>query len=132
MSEVMEPGSINWIDLTVGNAEQIRDFYKSVVGWHVAPVEMDGYHDYAMQTPGLRKSAAGVCWARGVNEGLPPAWIVYITVEKLDESMAKVVELGGKVVNGPRNIGPSRFCIIQDPAGAYAGLFEADPNAPGE
>jgi hypothetical protein len=34
------------------------------------------------------------------------------------------VELGGKVLLGPRAMGPkARYCVIQDPAGAFAALY---------
>ena len=46
MSEAMkqEVGSINWTDLTVPEAEKVKDFYSAVVGWKFAPVDMGGYH----------------------------------------------------------------------------------------
>jgi predicted enzyme related to lactoylglutathione lyase len=34
------PGQIGWIDLTVPNAEALRDFYQGVTGWTPAPVDM--------------------------------------------------------------------------------------------
>ena len=120
-----KPGTVNWFDLTVPNAEPIRDFYKAVVGWETSPAEMGGYSDFCMHPP--EKDAApvaGVCHARGSNAGIPAQWIMYVTVANLDESLKKVAELGGKVINGPRNMGKNRFCIIQDPAGAVIGLFE--------
>jgi predicted enzyme related to lactoylglutathione lyase len=33
-----EPGSIGWTDLTVGNAEELRDFYPQAVVWRPEPV----------------------------------------------------------------------------------------------
>ena len=38
-------GTINWRDLTVENAEEIRDFYSNVVGWQLPgglPVQLLG------------------------------------------------------------------------------------------
>ena len=39
-------GSISWTDLTVQNAEEIRDFYEAVAGWKSTPVQMGDYNDY--------------------------------------------------------------------------------------
>ena len=36
-------GSIGWVDLTVGDATRIRDFYASVAGWRPEAVEMGEY-----------------------------------------------------------------------------------------
>ena len=35
-------GTIVWCDLTVNDAETVRDFYAAVVGWKAEPVEMGG------------------------------------------------------------------------------------------
>lgn len=118
-------GSVGWADLTVENAEQLRDFYSEVVGWSATGVEMGGYSDFCMNEPQTDNPVAGVCHARGLNAGLPPVWLIYITVADLDASIAKCVELGGEVIAEPRAMGrQGRYCIVRDPAGAVAALFE--------
>ncbi|NDJ75764.1 MAG: VOC family protein [Chloroflexi bacterium] len=116
-------GKIAWVDLTVENADQVRDFYQAVAGWSPQPVEMDGYADYTMLT-GAGEAAAGVCHARGVNAAMPPQWMVYISVADLDESLAACQRLGGQVVVPIRGEAGSRFAVIQDPAGAVCALYE--------
>ncbi len=121
-------GEVTWFDLAVPDATKLRDFYQKVVGWTSTDVEMGGYQDYCMNDPSTGKTIAGVCHARGVNEGLPPQWLIYINVANLDESMAQCKMLGGSVVYGPRDMGSyGRMCVIRDPAGAVAGLME--PNS---
>ena len=115
-------GSISWRDLTVADADAIRDFYAKVVGWTHSPVEMGGYSDYCMNRPdGVTE--AGICFARGPNAKLPPQWLMYITVADVAASAKKCVELGGKILDGPRSVGEHTFCVIQDPAGAVAGII---------
>ena len=121
---VNQPGTIGWQDLTVDNAEELRDFYSQVAGWRSEPLSMGDYDDYVMLAPGGEAGIAGVCHARGVNASIPPQWMIYINVEDLDASVASVEELGGAVVDGPRAMGDGRFCIIRDPAGAVCGLIE--------
>lgn len=124
MSQVPKAGTIGWVDLTVANAPEVRDFYRAVVGWASSEVDMGGYSDFCMHPGPGEPPVAGVCHASGVNAELPPTWLVYITVEDLDESMARCLELGGKVVLGPKESGSAgRYCLIQDPAGALAALF---------
>ena len=120
------PGKIGWIDLTVSNAEAVRDFYQSVTGWTPSEVDMDGYQDFCMHPPGESQPVAGICHARGPNADLPPVWLVYITVEDLDESVRRCESLGGKVRVPVRSMGSmGRYCVIEDPSGAVAGLFES-------
>jgi uncharacterized protein len=86
---------------------------------------MGDYEDFVMSRPADEKAVAGICHARGGNAGLPPYWLIYITVANLDESIAECNKLGGKIILGPKSYGDlGRYCIIQDPAGAYSALFE--------
>jgi hypothetical protein len=58
-------GKVSWVDLTVGDAPRIRDFYQAVVGWEPSPVRMGDYSDFNMNVPGKSEPAAGICHARG-------------------------------------------------------------------
>ena len=60
MSEQDNPeiGMIGWTDLTVENADEVRDFYQAVVGWTPAPVKMGDYNDYCMNAAGDEQTVA--------------------------------------------------------------------------
>ncbi len=42
MSDQPRTGIIKWVDLTVDDAEGVRDFYSAVVGWQAVPVDVGG------------------------------------------------------------------------------------------
>ena len=85
---------------------------------------MQGYADYSMMLPETGEPAAGICHARGVNEGIPPQWLIYIQVADLDASMEACRAGGGAIVHGPRDMGSyGHMCVIRDPAGAVAALL---------
>ena len=114
-----------WLDLTVPNAHEVRDFYEAVVGWKAAPVSMGTHEDWSMLSPGNAEPVAGVCHALGGNAGLPPVWLPYITVADLAMSIDECKQRGGMVVYGPKSYGSDGvWCVIRDPAGAYAALYE--------
>lgn len=118
-------GAIGWADLTVEDAELVRDFYAQVVGWKPAGVDMGDYSDYNMSSPETGVPIAGVCHASGPNADLPPVWLIYVNVENLDRSIEQCKVLGGEILAGPRSMGSAgRYCIIKDPAGAAVGLVE--------
>ena len=126
MSEQPKPeiGSIGWIDLTIDDADRIRDFYSKVVGWTHEPLSMGDYSDYVMSTPEHKHAVTGICHARGGNAGLPKQWLVYITVADVDTSVKDVKALGGKVLIEPKDMGGyGRYSVIEDPAGAVCALF---------
>jgi uncharacterized protein len=115
--------NIAWADLTVPDAEPLRDFYARVTGMTTSAVDMGGYSDFCLHEAG-GDPVAGVCHARGGNANLPPVWLIYLTVSDLDDSMRGVQELGGAIVSGPHKMGEDRYCVIKDPAGAYSALYE--------
>lgn len=117
-------GTVGWVDLTVGDAEGVRDFYRAVVGWRAEGEDMGGYEDFNMLTP-AGDCVAGICHARGANAAVPAQWMIYLVVADLDASLAEVAARGGEVVVEPRTMGAARYCVIQDPAGAVAALYQA-------
>jgi len=125
--EKPEVGSVSWFDLTVPNAEEVRDFYSKVIGWQYqgVPMENGKYEDYNMNAPESGKTVTGVCHASGTNKGLPAQWLLYITVKDVDKSSEVCKASGGKVLLEPRDMGNyGRYSVIEDPAGAVCALFE--------
>jgi predicted enzyme related to lactoylglutathione lyase len=119
-------GCIAWLDLTVPDASATRDFYREVVGWSVQDVEMEDsgakYADYNMLGED-GNAAAGVCHARGANQGLPTAWMLYLPVGDLEESLRLVEEEGGKILKATQGPdGSYLYAAIQDPVGACLAL----------
>ena len=116
-------GAITWTDLTVKNAAKLCDFYQDVAGWKATEVAMGDYSDFSMSAAD-GTTVAGICHARGENAKLPPQWLIYINVADIDGSVKRAVDLGGKLVTKIREMGGGRMCVIRDPAGAVAALFE--------
>ena len=106
-------------DLTVGNADQVSDFYLEAVGWTHIDHDIGGYADYNynMNYPELGETVVGICRDKGPNTGLHPECLAYIAVAEVEQSINKCLELGGQVVNAPHIRESSQFCVIQDPAG---------------
>lgn len=83
---------------------------------------MGDYSDFNLLSES-GEAVAGVCHARGSNQDLPPQWLVYFTVKDVDVASRRAVELGGEIVDGPRDMCQHRFCVVRDPAGAVAALI---------
>lgn len=127
MSDAPKPavGTIGWKDLTVTNAEGVRDFYMGVAGWTAEPIDMGGYDDYVMMPPGGGDPIGGICHKRGGNADIPSQWLLYIVVADLEAALQRVRELGGEVLREPKGAGGGRFCVVKDPAGAVCGLYQS-------
>ncbi len=124
-----DAGRIAWIDLTVSDAAATRDFYRQVVGWSVQDIDVgdasERYADFHMCGE-HGDAAAGVCHARGVNLELPPVWMIHLPVGDLAESVRRVREDGGEVIQTTRaSDGESARAVIRDPVGAHLALVSA-------
>ncbi len=127
MAEKNNIGTIGWIDLTVPDATEMRDFYTKVVGWKHSSVSMGAYDDFCMIPHSSESPVSGICYARGANKNLPPQWIIYIVVENLESALADVKSLGGELLTEVKTIpGQGSYCVIKDPAGAVSALYQEE------
>lgn len=117
-------GKIGWIDMTVDNATEMRDFYVSVVGLRPEDVSMGDYSDYNMTMPANGEPVAGICHARGGNADMPSGWLIYFVVDDVNASAALCRDNGGSIVVEPRELAGGRFCVIKDPNGALSALYQ--------
>jgi len=116
-------GKVEWMDLTVPDAGQLQKFYTSVVGWASNDVDMGSYSDFNLNLPGTEDTIAGVCHSRSNNDNIPSQWLIYVRVESVADSAERCKKMGGEVLDGPRRMGGSNFCVIKDPAGAVMALL---------
>lgn len=119
-------GNISWADLTTPISDQLKEFYQNVLGWRSEGIPMkdgeDAYEDYIMKSPD-GKAIAGICHAKGINKEVPPQWIIYISVENVEETAQKAVQEGGEIIKEyHRKDGSLHLVMIQDPAGAVFGI----------
>ena len=118
-------GKVGWIDMTVDNADELRDFYSAVVGLRPHDVDMGGYADYSMLMRDSDDAVCGICHARGSNADLPSGWLIYFIVDDVDAAAASCTSNGGKIAVAPRDLAGGRFCVIEDPSGATAALYQS-------
>jgi predicted enzyme related to lactoylglutathione lyase len=122
MSE--QTGKIGWIDITVDDATGLAGFYADVVGLSPDAVSMGDYDDFNMTMPASGEPVCGICHARGSNRDLPGGWLVYFVVDDVAASAAACAAKGGTVLVEPRSLAGGRFCVIEDPSGAKAALYQ--------
>ena len=116
-------GSIGWRDLTVADADGVRDFYAAVTGWRVQETSMGDYSDYTMLDAN-GEPAGGVCHARGSNADIPPQWLMYVVVADLEKSLDETKKRGGEIVSPTRGLMGGKMAVVRDPAGAVIALWE--------
>lgn len=127
MSEQRMPanGAFCWNELATTDLDAARSFYKALLGWEIQEGKAPGggmrYDEIV-----VGGQHVGGMYQSGPETGgeVPPHWGIYVAVDDVDASAAKVTELGGKVVMPPMDIpNVGRFCVINDPAGASISLI---------
>lgn len=123
-------GSFCWIELGTTDHAAAKSFYESLFGWTPNDMPMGPGGTYTIFRLNGRDAAAGY----GLNpaqlaQKVPPHWMLYIAVDSVDASAAKVQPLGGTVILAPFDVmDAGRMSVIQDPTGAYFCLWQAKRN----
>lgn len=120
---VIEPGAFTWSELVTDDVDSSREFYAATLGWG-AEASDQGPVSYTSFTVGDRSIAGMMPTPPNVPAGTPPFWAVYFGSTDVDDTVARVTKLGGRVLHEPRDIPAGRFAIVEDPQGAGFGLFK--------
>lgn len=112
-------GDFIWYELLTSNADAGQAFYGAVLGWKFssgdAP-EMDYRHIEASEghIGGVMPISAEMA-----EHGAIPAWVGYILVDSVDDSMTAISGAGGKVLLPAMDIpNVGRIAMVTDPHGA--------------
>lgn len=111
-------GEFIWYELTTTDSDAACRFYENVVGWRITDSGMPDM-DYRL----LNAAETSVGGVFALNEemlggGARPAWLGYVEVADVDESVADIEADGGSTLVSPRDIpNVGRFAMIADPQG---------------
>jgi predicted enzyme related to lactoylglutathione lyase len=119
-----EPGTPAWFELHTRDYEAAVPFYRATFGWdaHV----MSDTPDFRYTTLGEGDGAlAGVMDSSAyLPEGVPAHWAVYLGADDTDKAVARVEELGGTVVDPPKDTPYGRLALVTDPTGSCFRLVQ--------
>ncbi len=116
------PGTPCWADIQCADLAASQAFYADLLGWDYVQMEIGDIGSYPVGTVGGDR-VAGLMPAG--EEGGPQMWSTHISVADADETAAKVVAAGGKVLAGPFEVpGLGRAAAVADPGGAVFELWE--------
>ncbi|OEV11019.1 VOC family protein [Streptomyces nanshensis] len=131
LETVDEPGALMWVELYTTDSERAKEFYETLYGWDYTDMPMPG--DEPGDEPGtytiIGPSGAPQERMHGGLMQVPPDalalaggtpfWHPVFHTNDCDATIAKVTELGGKVVMGPEDAeGVGRMAVCLDPFGA--------------
>jgi uncharacterized protein len=117
------PGTPCWVDLGTPDIDAAASFYGEVLGWEVPELpnsaEMGGYRR-------AKKNGRDVAGMMPLmQEGQPPAWSTYVSVEDADATATAVTANGGTQVAEPMDVMDlGRMAVFADPGGAFFGIWQ--------
>lgn len=120
---VNEPNTLTWNELNTRQPDEAKAFYTSVFGWTAETGEspMMTYTQWY-----LDGDVVGGMMHMGAQfpPEVPNLWLVYFGVDDTDAAIAKVTELGGKLLMGPMDIDAGRFAVVEDPSEAAFAIIK--------
>jgi predicted enzyme related to lactoylglutathione lyase len=124
-------GKFVWIDLLTEDTGAASVFYEALFGWHAAPSRRDeSYYVFSLDD----NPVAGMSAVDNKDAKVPETWwLLSLSVEDVDQSLAVVEEHGGKLLEGPvDDAGRGRMALVSDPGGAPLILLRAAGGDPAD
>jgi hypothetical protein len=120
------PGAFCWIELSTTEQNAAKSFYSSLFGWASQDFPMGPNDFYTMfQLEGRYTAAAYTMRPEQRSQGVPPHWMIYVSVESADAAASRAAQLGGKVLSGPCDVyDAGRMAVVEDPTGVVFALWQ--------
>ncbi len=121
--EHYENGVPSWVDMGNADIAKAKEFYSGLFGWDCpeGDPEAGGYSVCTLRG----KSVAGL--SPMAPPGAPPAWMTYVNVDSVDDTLVKVEANGGTVfMPGMDVMDSGRMAVFADSIGAVIGLWQPE------
>ncbi len=116
-------GAFSWCELMTPDPAAAVAFYGPLFGWKSDKMDM-GPGQYHVQKVGDAAIGGVMSMPPDAPKGMPPMWGCYVTVDKVDDTVAQAVKLGGKVIMPIMQVpGVGRMAVIADPQGAVISVI---------
>lgn len=121
MPEKVE-GRFVWTDLTAPDGEAAGRFYSELLGWRLDRDESEMGVYLIGEVDG--RDAAGVMGQVPDQAGMPPMWTIYLASDRIEDTLVRVEQHGGTVVQPPFEIPDGRIAIAADPTGGVFAIAQ--------
>src|SRR5262249_60099099 len=110
------------IELSTDNPGKAKEFYGKLFSWKFEEMPMPGGDSYTMIRPG---DGPGGGMMKKPNAQIPTAWLTYVMVESVEDTVATARKLGGKILMDKTPIpNMGAFAVLADPTGGTIGVYE--------
>jgi len=117
------PNTFCWNELFTQDVDKSVAFYTKIGGFTHDKMAMPNGDYHILNSDG--KGRAGVM--KPQQPQLPQAWMPYVHVESVDQTLAKAKKLGAEVKMTDDVPGVGRIGVLSDPQGAWLGVLQPEP-----
>lgn len=131
MAQPSVHGRFIWQELMTDDTAGASEFYSRIIGWQVqSPAQPHG--DYRMFAAGKHEVGGVMSLPEQAREaGARPHWLPYIGADDVDATVARIEQLGGKVLRAVTDVPDvGRYAVLADPQGAAFGIYHPRRPAP--
>ena len=129
-SETPLTGKFVWRDLITEDVTAARRFYGGLFGWTFEDTKGPGGREYVLAKSGSVYVAGMVSVEKSGDGTKLSRWLPYMSVDDVDDAVAKASAGGGKIAVAARNVNIGRVAAVVDPEGAVLGLVRSNIGDP--
>jgi predicted enzyme related to lactoylglutathione lyase len=113
-----EPGAASWFELQTRAYEASVKFYRDVFKWDTHVASDSPEFRYTTLGEGDDQLAGIMDASSFPPAGAPASWSIYFGADDTDKALAKIVDLGGSIVQPAQDTPYGRLAQAADPTGA--------------
>lgn len=119
-------GTFSWAEVGTTDKAATAAFFSKLLGWEVAEFPIPGGSVYTMfMLDGSSAAAAYELMPEQLEQGIPPHWDSYVSVNDVDVMAEKIKAAGGTIIVEPMDVmDQGRMLVFQDPQGATLSLWQ--------
>ena len=119
--------SVTHFEIYAEEPATLAEFYRESLGWQIE--KAPGIDYWRIDTrSGESKAIGGGMLFRPIPG--PRSWVHYLHVGSIDETLERILELGGALVRAKAAVPKTAwYAVVADPEGNIFAIWQADPMA---
>ena len=118
--------SVTHFEIYAEAPAKLAEFYRALLGWQVD--KAPGIDYWRIDTGAGAAKVGGGLMVRPIPG--PRSWVHYVHVDSIDQTLARIVDLGGSLVREKAAVPKAAwYAVVADPEGNIFAIWQADPLA---
>ena len=122
--EIFMSASVTHFEIYAENLNGLADFYRHLFDWEIEKAPGIDYFRINTGTNSQQGIGGGMLY-RPIQG--PRSWVHYVLVDSIDQTIARVEDLGGKLLR-PKTAVPKTawYAVVEDPDGNIFAVYQHD------